>query len=334
MGKCKPRVLITHDDRATLKLSDNMLYGQRNNVRCLMETMRELPAHPSALLVHKVSEDIRVVDENLDRDERCVLTSSGHFCLEPNGEARINFGVSLKAPVGTKITLSPTHSDKRELWDLISHNAELDKTGELIAWVRNYSNAQIIIADKTHIASVHVSRIRAGESARKKSDKVQKLIRKGNSLTSDIAKNDTMMVKWMSQIQNKLTAHDHCNAIEDSRKELYDLQKKWLAKELNPRTISIQDPDTEKGGRYDVVRINGVRVKTKGKQKEMFTNIAFMNPTFMTLSWNFIIPKEVVAQQKTRTQKIEKLLHISEDEREEKGSTTQVKFKANRRKED
>ena len=142
--KCKPRVLITHDDRATLKLSDNMLYGQRNNVRCLMESMRELPAHPSALLVHKVSEDIRVVDENLDRDERCVLTSSGHFCLEPNGEARINLGVSLKAPVGTKITLSPTHSDNRELWDLISHNAEIDKTGELIARVRNYSNTQII----------------------------------------------------------------------------------------------------------------------------------------------------------------------------------------------
>ena len=123
--KCKSRVLITHEDQAMLELPNNMLYGQRNNIRCLMEPMRELPAHPSALLVHKVSEDIRVVGENLDTDERCILTSSGHYCLEPNEEARINLGVSLKAPVGTKITLSPVHSEKRELWDLTSHKATI-----------------------------------------------------------------------------------------------------------------------------------------------------------------------------------------------------------------
>ena len=143
--------------------------------------MRELPAHPSALLVHKASEEIHVVGENLERDERCILTSSGHYCLEPNEEVRINLGVSIKAPIGTKITLSPVHSEKRELWGLMNHKATIDESGEVIAWVRSHSGTQIIITDKTQIAAVHVSRVRAGESARKKLDKVQKLIRKETS---------------------------------------------------------------------------------------------------------------------------------------------------------
>jgi len=108
-----------------------------------------------------------------------------------------------------------------------------------------------------------VSRIRAGESARKKSDKVQQLIQKGNLLTSEVAKDDSMMVKWMNQIQRQSKS----NAIENARKELYDLQEKWLSKELKPRTISIHDPDNEKGGRYDVVRVNGVRIKVKANNR-------------------------------------------------------------------
>ena len=61
---------------------------------------------------------------------------------------------------------------------------------------------------------------------------------------------------------------------------MYDIQGKWLARNLNPRTVSIHDPDTEKGGRYNVVRIDGVRVRAKGKQPERFNNIAFTDPNF------------------------------------------------------
>jgi len=40
----------------------------------------------------------------------------------------------------------------------------------------------------------------------------------------------------------------------------------------------------------------------------MITNISFMNPTFKTLTWNFTVPKEVVAEQMKRIQCIEELV--------------------------
>ena len=211
-------------------------------------------------------------------------------------------GVSIQTPIGTMMTLSPVHSKKRGLWSLTNHKATIDASGEVIAWVRNNSDTQVLITDKTQIAAVHVSRVRAAKSARKKLDKVQKLIRKGNALSSETANDDHIMEKWMSQIQLKPKSNNHGVAIEKARKALYSLQEKWLAKELNPRTVSIHDPDDKKGGRYDVIRINGVRTKIKGQQKEIITNVAFMNPTFKTLTWDFTIPKEVSSKQNlTRT---------------------------------
>ena len=73
------------------------------------------------------------------------------------------------------------------------------------------------------------------------------------------------MVKRMRQIQRQSKSNDYSDAIENARKELYNLQEKWLSKELKPRTVSIHDSDDKQGGRYDVVRVNGVRTKIKGQ---------------------------------------------------------------------
>lgn len=283
----------------------DLLYGSRGKVRRLISKIKELPTHPSALLVHKVSENVCVIGENLDRDERCVLTSSGNFQIEPNGEARINLGVALKAPVGTMVTLSPAPSDKRELWELISHKIEIDESGETIARIRNYSNTTVLIADKTQIASIQVSRIREIKSSRKKADKIRKLEKRGNCLPENVV-DDSMMIQWMTEIQNKLGEKDIHKVVDEARVELFDLQKKWLANDFNPRAISIHDPDPDKAGQYNVIRIDGVRVKMKGNQKETFTKTAFMDPTSRTMKWNFIMPKEVIDKQNERTARIEK----------------------------
>ena len=206
-------MLITHEKQSITDPSNDMLYGQRKNVRCMTKPMRELTAHPSALLVHKISEDIRIIGENTDGDERCILTGSGHYLIEPNGEARINLGVSVKPPIGTKVTVAPVNRDKEEVWNVMNHKVVTDNTGEIIAWVRNRSNAQIIIADKTQVAALHVSRIKTIDPARDKSEKVRKLVQKGNALTVEDTKDDTMMAKWIKQIQDKTPLKNHRDAI-------------------------------------------------------------------------------------------------------------------------
>ena len=120
-------------------------------------------------------------------------------------------------------------------------------TGEAIAWIRNYSNTAILITNNTRIAAVHVSRIREGPSARKKAAKIQELERRGNVMLPDIV-DEKMMSQWMKEIQSELEEKDDHKVIEKIRGNMYVLQKKWLARDLNPRTVSIHDPDTEKGG--------------------------------------------------------------------------------------
>ena len=78
--------------------------------------------------------------------------------------------------------------------------------------------------------------------------------------------------------------------INKSRKQLMRLQDQRLTKHLNPRVISIHEPDCTNEGRYRVLRINGVRTKSRGSQSTKVTNLAFLDPTFLAEAWNFVLP--------------------------------------------
>ena len=120
------------------------------------------------------------------------------------------------------ITFSPVESKRRPLWELSTHLVGIDKTGEALAWIKNYSNTQIMMADGTPIGAIHVTRVKVSRSAKRKEKRTLALVK---SPSCSNYKEDQMMAKWMEDIQPGLEGDDNHEVISSARQAMCSSQR-------------------------------------------------------------------------------------------------------------
>lgn len=73
------------------------------------------------------------------------------------------------------------------------------------------------------------------------------------------------------------------------------LQDRWLNKGGNHKVVSIHDQEVPDVGRQREMRVNGKRIRIRGRRIKCVSTISWVDPSFLSKNWNFIIPFAALA---------------------------------------
>lgn len=81
--------------------------------------------------------------------------------MGPKCHVKVKLGVSMMAPSGTYLAISPIGNDRTQKWEIRDHRFDKDENGEAEACITNTTNDKITIPTGTGIGKVNVIRTRA-----------------------------------------------------------------------------------------------------------------------------------------------------------------------------
>ena len=140
----------------------------------LSENFPELAVHPSALLIQAFA-------GNDEKEKRCCASDGKKYVaraafsikIAPIGSASVNLGVSIMAPIGTYLTISPEKNAYKQPWQIANYRLGRDERGEATSEITNCTSEIVVVTTDTVIGQINVLRIRKSNkiTTRAKMDK-------------------------------------------------------------------------------------------------------------------------------------------------------------------